>query len=157
MPTARVIAARALGRPLPPGAEVHHVDGNRQHNQRGSLECGDCACTLERRPSRNPVAAGPGRRRLPAQVHRGSAVTPLTDSIYRAALSQLRAETAARPRYAQTLDAARCWVNRGASASFVVVDEPISRETLAALRQLGKLSAGPKNLAPAPLSPHENP
>ena len=28
----RIVADRALGKPLPPGAEVHHVDGNKQNN-----------------------------------------------------------------------------------------------------------------------------
>jgi len=32
-----VIAAKALGRPLPAGAEVHHVDGNKQNNANSNL------------------------------------------------------------------------------------------------------------------------
>lgn len=33
----RAIAERVLGRPLPRGAEIHHVDGNRRHNSHGNL------------------------------------------------------------------------------------------------------------------------
>lgn len=33
----RVVAARALGKALPPGAEVHHIDGNRKNNANTNL------------------------------------------------------------------------------------------------------------------------
>ncbi len=33
----QVIASAALGKPLPKGAEVHHVDGNRQNNANANL------------------------------------------------------------------------------------------------------------------------
>lgn len=32
-----LIAARALGKPLPPGAQVHHVDGNKRNNAPNNL------------------------------------------------------------------------------------------------------------------------
>ncbi len=33
----RLIAERVLGKPLPPGAEMHHVDGNRLNNAHSNL------------------------------------------------------------------------------------------------------------------------
>jgi hypothetical protein len=37
IPTHIAIAERALGKPLPPNAEVHHVDENKLNNQKNNL------------------------------------------------------------------------------------------------------------------------
>lgn len=40
----RAVAARALGKPLPDGAEVHHVDGDKKNNAPSNLViCQDCS------------------------------------------------------------------------------------------------------------------
>ena len=37
MPEHVLIAERALGRPMPPGVEIHHVDENKRNNRPGNL------------------------------------------------------------------------------------------------------------------------
>jgi DNA-binding CsgD family transcriptional regulator len=56
----RAIAERALGRPLPPGAEVHHVDGDTLNNANSNLViCQDSAYhSLLHRRARTVLAGG---------------------------------------------------------------------------------------------------
>ena len=73
------VAERALGKPLPRGAEVHHVDGDKRNNAcRNLVICQDHAyhCLLEIR-ARVLVAGGdPNRERLCADCKR---LVPMSD------------------------------------------------------------------------------